>query len=306
MKFEIKYYKKEDELIAYILSFLPDSLRDYLSSFINKYQALKIDEIRLHAESYLSLICNFKNIKTDYYVSKEIIDKTVYSLCQGSVYAHFNTIKDGYISIGQGIRVGVCGKATIQEGSITAISDYSSLNIRIPKRIFNSSEKIFEILSQNDFSTSILLYSPPGVGKTTILRDLICKLSDMQNPLRVCVVDSREELCGGLDNDISSDFFISYPKGTAINLATRVMTPQIIICDEISTKEEAEAILASVNCGVSFIATTHASSYDEVIRKKILSSLFDKKVFEYVIGVTRDYGSKKYEFFINKTEEVIV
>ncbi len=296
MKIQIQYHKSKDTRLDFLLEFLPEELKKYLESYLIENPHTTIDEIRLHANAPLCLISTFKNIRTNYYVSSECIEKTLLSFCKGSIYAYFNTIKEGYISLGHGIRVGVCGKATIQEGEITGISDFSSINIRMPKRIFYAGDYIFDLLKSDRFRSSILLYSSPGVGKTTILRELIYKLSRLEDPLRVSVIDSREEMISGIDDTICTDFFLSYPKDKAISLATRTMTPQIIICDEISTLEESYAVLNSANCGVSFIATTHASSFDELKNKEILSPLFEKNIFTYALGVKREYGSKKYEY----------
>lgn len=296
MKIQIKYHKRRDERIDYLLQFLPNDLKQYIESYLIDNPNMVVDEIRLHANAPLCLISSFNNIKTNYYISDECIEKTLLSFCKGSIYAYFNTIKEGYISLGHGIRVGVCGKATIQDGEITGISDFSSINIRMPKRIYYAGDYIFELLKNDKFRSSIILYSSPGVGKTTILRELIYKLSRLDNPLRVCVIDSREEMISGIDDTICTDFFLSYPKDKAISLATRTMTPQIIICDEISTLEESYAVLNSTNCGVSFIATTHASSFEELKNKEILLPLFQRNVFTYALGVKREYGSKKYEY----------
>ena len=296
MRYQIYCEKKTDDSLIYIINMLPLRVRTSLTDFLCTQSVEQINELRLRDGSCISLIGDSKNIKTDIYLKNGELEEIFHALCGGAVYAHFDTIKEGYISLGHGIRVGVCGKATIQDGEITGISDFSSINIRMPKRIYYAGDYIFELLKNDKFRSSIILYSSPGVGKTTILRELIYKLSRLDNPLRVCVIDSREEMISGIDDTICTDFFLSYPKDKAISLATRTMTPQIIICDEISTLEESYAVLNSTNCGVSFIATTHASSFEELKNKEILLPLFQRNVFTYALGVKREYGSKKYEY----------
>jgi stage III sporulation protein AA len=161
-------------------------------------------------------------------------------------------------------------------------------------------------MESDNFLSSILLYSPPGVGKTTILRELICKLSEREPPLRVSVIDSREEIISGIDENVCADFFLSYPKESAITFATRAMTPQIIICDEISSFDEASSVLNSASCGVTFVATTHASDIEELKSKEILSPLFKKGIFDYALEVSRRQGSKKYEFTLYSLKECTV
>jgi len=303
MKVNIKYQKPREKRLDYLISLLPRDIKVYLEEYLHDNNNISIDEIRLHANSYLCLISSFRNIRTSLYITQSHIEETLLSFCKGSIYSHFNTIKEGYLSVGQGIRVGISGKATIQDGNVTGISDFNSLNIRMPKRISGAGDYLFDLLKNESFTSSVILYSAPGIGKTSILRELICKLSYMDEPIRVSVIDSREELISGIEDDISVDFFLSYPKEKAITFATRTMTPQIIICDEISTIYEAHSILNSVNCGVSFIATTHASTIDELKNKDILIPLFQRNVFKYAVGVKRNVGSKKYEYKLSSLSE---
>jgi len=147
----------------------------------------------------------------------------------------------------------------------------------------------------------VLLYSAPGVGKTTILRDLVCRLSVHKPSIRHAVIDTREEITPFLNN-ITSDVFLSYPKGLGIEIATRNMTPKIIICDEITNVDDAEAILYSACCGVTLVATTHAKSYEELKSKEILKKLFNCGCFDYAVGVIRN-SLNKYEYKVNCLNE---
>ena len=104
--------------------------------------------------------------------------------------------------------------------------------------------------------------------------------------------------------NISSDIFISYPKGLAIEIATKSMTPEIIICDEISSQSEANSVLMASNCGVKLIASTHANSFDELCEKEILKGLFSHNVFDLALGITREAGSKKCIFSLNELSGV--
>lgn len=299
MKVKINCQRQKNKRLDYLLTLLPEDISHYLYEFSKENSSIQIDEIRLHANSYMHLISSFSNIKTSLYITEGHISESLFSFCNGSIYSQFNTIKEGYLSIGQGIRVGICGKATIQNGDITGITDFSSLNIRMPKRIYGAANYLYSIMEKDSFRSSILLYSSPGVGKTTILRELICKLSEGDSVKRVSVIDSREELKSGIEQETCADFFLSYPKESAITFATRTMTPEIIICDEITTLQEAYAILNSSNCGVTFVATTHASSFDELKCKEILLPLFERNVFKYALGISRRCGSKKYEYELN-------
>lgn len=300
MRLNIIYEEKIDEALEFVASKLPEKLKNDIFNFLKNHRYRAINEIRIHKGGHLCLIADSVNVLTDIYVNEDLINETLNSLCDGSVYAHFNTIKDGYISVGMGIRAGICGKANIENGEITGVYNISSINIRIPQKISNASCYLFEILKNNNFNKSVIIYSKPGVGKTTILRDLISKIGDIFPPIRFSVIDTKEEISPSLSEKTNADIYISYPKGMAIELSTKSMTPQIIICDEITSKEEAKSILEAVNAGVSLIATCHASTKEELLSKSSLLPLFEKGVFDYALGVTREYGKKKYEFDLNK------
>ena len=220
-------------------------------------------------------------------------------LCQGSVYAHIETIKNGYISIGKGIRAGICGKAMVENGQFLGVNDISSISIRLPRFVNFAGEYTYKLLCESDFSKSVLIYSAPGVGKTTILRDLVYRLSKSKPFVRHAIIDSKEEITPFLSDDLTGNVYLSYPKGLAIELATKCMTPELIICDEISSLEESIAVSQSINCGISLVATTHASSFEELKSKEILTPLFNCKAFDLAVGVTRN-NCNKFEYTLDK------
>ena len=296
MKYLIEYKNKQQGCLEFLLSKLPESLRTSLTGYFNSQKFKQIDEIRFKVNSYICLIVENKNIITDIYVSDDMIDNVFNALCNYSIYAHFNTIKDGYISVGNGIRASVCGKAVLENEVLTGIHSISSINIRIPNYIPNASNYLFSLLTKTDFSKSVIVYSSPGVGKTTILRDLIVKIENTLPKIRYAVIDTKEEIISGINQSISGDVYLSYPKGLAIELATRGMTPQYIICDEISSSSEAVAINKALNSGVNLVATTHAGSLDDLMSKEIFKGLLNKGIFHYALGVYRNYGDKHYRF----------
>ncbi len=291
-----------DKGVLFVCGLIPKGIREELTNFILENHLSNVNEVRFRKNSFISLIAGSKNVNTSIYIYENDIEKLISSLCGGSIYAHFNTIREGYISLGNGMRAGICGKAICENGKITAISDISSVNIRFPKRIYHSADLLYDFLEKNKFKKSVLLYSAPGVGKTTILRELIYLISKKSNPpIRHAIIDTREEITPFMDrSQISSDIFVSYPKGLAIEIATKSMTPELIICDEISSFEEAGAVLHATSSGVKIIATCHASSLDELLSKEILKDIFSHHIFDYALGIRREYGSSKYEFSLDR------
>lgn len=299
MLLKIKNDNKIMPSLDFVLSRLPDNIQEGITQFVQKNPYI-INEIRMRANSYISLIASSINVKTDIYTNENDIQKSLLCLCDNSLYAHIDTIKDGYISIGKGIRAGISGRALCANGIIEGVCDITSINIRIPYTIKNASDYLYNLLHESSFRKSVILYSAPGVGKTTILRDLILKLSRTTPIIRYSIIDSRNEITSFIEDEITGDVFLSYPKGRGIEMATKSMTPQLIICDEISSTEDAEAILSAVNCGVKLIATTHADSFLELCEKKILKNLLKNNVFDYALGVCREYGESVYHFSFNK------
>ena len=300
MQSTIKYKATLDKSISFLLSKLPFDLSKRINDFCKENDIYILNEIRIHAKTNVLLIKSCNTIRTDIYIDNAEIEEIVASLCDNSIYAHIDTIKQGYISVGNGIRAGICGRAILENGTITAIRDISSINIRLPNRISFAGEYLFNLIKDNHYNISVLIYSLPGVGKTTILRDLIYRLSKSNDLITHAVIDTRDEIASFLDEDIQADVYLSYPKGLGIELATKSMAPRLIICDEISSYEEAVAINNSANCGVKLIATTHSGTIEELKSKEILKGLFINKVFDYALKVSRDTKTNKYLYELDK------
>lgn len=299
MQIYLNINRSTDEIFSFVLTKLPMFIKNSLESFVKEKGVSTVDEIRIHSNSYITLISRQNNIVTDTYVEKGLLEEIFIELCQGSVYAYVDTIKDGYISIGKGIRAGICGKAIMENGTLMGVNDITSICIRLPHRISFAGAYVYGILKRSSFLSSILLYSAPGVGKTTILRDLAYRLSNTNPPVRFAIVDTKEEITPFLNEINNANIYLSYPKGIAIELATKCMTPELILCDEISSKDEAISVSQAINCGVTLVATTHAKSFEELKTKEILKPLFSANAFDLAIGVVRS-NSNKFEYTVDK------
>lgn len=298
MKYSINM-KKEDLALEFALSKLPNEIRTSLKTYVEDINN-PINEIRIKRNTNVILISGAEHIITSAYTAGDDIDEVMLSLCDDSIYAHAQTINEGYISLGKGIRVGICGKALIENDKISSVHNINAINIRIPQKIDGASNYLCDILRSTNYDSSVLIYSPPGVGKTTILRDLVSKLSTKERPICFAVIDTREEITQSFDTHSNADVFLSYPKGKGIEIATKVMNPEYIICDEIASEEDANSILKAVNTGVKFIATTHASTFKELNSKEILKPLISSKVFDYALGIERKRGTCKYNFTLDQ------
>ncbi|MBO5380351.1 MAG: hypothetical protein J6A90_08500 [Clostridia bacterium] len=304
MKISIKEKIVEDTSFLYVLDKLPMKIRAFIRNFCEGESYSAINEIRIKKNSNIYLIADGKTVKSDIYVSESDIDEIFEYLCNHSLYAYASTIKEGYIPIGSGIRAGVSGAAILENGEIIGVKEISSINIRIPQKINNAGEYVYHLLKRSNFTSSVLIYSLPGVGKTSILRDLILKLSCDASLIRFSVIDSRNEIITPFMKSLSCDVFSSYPKGLGIELATRSMTPELIICDEISNEDESSAIMKAAHAGVKLIATTHADTLNELKRKEILKDLIESETFDYYVGVSRNNGEKRYKFSLDTSESI--
>ncbi|MBE6541914.1 MAG: hypothetical protein E7672_05660 [Ruminococcaceae bacterium] len=244
-----------------------------------------ISEIRLRVGRKMSLTIGGKNVICDMICEGGEISQTVSKICKGSLYSHSDSIRDGVITTEYGIRVGVAGYAVMNHGRIECVRDISSLNIRIPHRVKGAADKVFGLVNKYG---SVLIYSLPGMGKTTILRELIPLLSSGEGARRVSVIDSRLELAAGIGEGELVDIFSGYPRDIAITQSIRTMSPEYIICDEISDQSDTAAILSAHAAGVKVIATAHAADKDGLMKNKNISSLVESGVFGYIYGIGED------------------
>lgn len=256
-----------------------------------------VNEIRLRANRFASLTLDGKNMPIGAVCTQSDLAQTVKRFCGGSIYAHSETLKSGYISLGSGYRVGVGGRAVIDKGDVTGVGEIYSINIRIPHNYSGVGKYAEDVLKKMDYSAGLLIYSKPGVGKTTLLRDLAYRLSSGESARRVALVDSRGELESTyLKERCLVDVLSGYPKAAGIEIATRTLSPQFIICDEIGALEEAKAILAVQSSGVPLIASAHASGIDELLLRPTLSLLHESRIFGAYLGIERAPGQSEFKY----------
>ncbi len=242
-------------------------------------------ELRLRENRPVSITFDGKNIALAERLTAEEISECAAKLCRGSVYAHGDTIKEGYISVGGGVRVGVCGTLA-PDGR--GVREFTSLNIRLPHIVRGVCEPLIKSCLQDGKIRSALIYSVPGEGKTTLLRDAAAKFGG-ELSRRVCIVDSRGELyIEELFRDTLCDVLSGYPKGVGIEIATRTLSPELIVCDELGGETETRAILQAQNSGVPIIASAHASSVSELLSRPNICLLHERNVFDAYVGITRE------------------
>ena len=259
--------------------FLPSGLWTICKSYLSVYD--NISEIRLRKNKALSFSCGAQNIVSEYICTPPVFDGCVSLLLNSSAYKHTESILKGIIPLSHGFRAGISGSAIVDKGRITNIYDYTSINIRLPHESANYAVSLAEHLSTlPHHKRSTLVISPPSGGKTTFLREISMILSPPPVSERVCVVDTHFELSPlNPPTDSQLDILRGYPIDIGIEAATRYLNPQYIICDEIGNECYIPAIQSASHSGIPLIASAHASSYDELIRKPAICSLIENGIF---------------------------
>lgn len=295
------------DLIEKVIACLPEHGRAGLVEFLAVHKREFITELRFRADAPMSVTCAGRNICT--FGGKEIVFSEtemrgiVANLCEESVHTYGQTMNEGYITLAGGARIGVCGHVHSDGKKVLNLRDVTSLCVRVPHIVCGISDEIIPLLFSRGEVQSALIYSSPGVGKTTLLRDVAKNLSSGVRRKRVCVIDSRGEIyIRELFAHSLCDFLDGYPKGAGIEIATRTLSPEVIACDEIGGAEEAQAILQAQNSGVPLIATAHACDFASLLLRPNIRILHDAGIFRYYIGLSRIPESEKFTFEIKDTK----
>ena len=295
----MRLWQGDRELDESVFSYLPSLLSEELI----KRSPQKVDEIRLRKGEKCAYTANGKNYPLNVSFFGRELDETLQKLCEGSLYAYADTIKQGYVTVKNGIRVGIGGRAVCENGKILGVYDVSSLCIRIPHGVWDVGSPVCELVGK---SGGVLVYSPPGVGKTTLVRSVTAKLSGDVEPLRVAVVDTRGEIACKLPHGLMVDVLSGYPKGEGIEISARTLSPDVIVVDEIGSSDaEINAILSAHNCGVPLIATAHAKTVEELLRRSGIRRLHDAAIFQNYVGIARGVG-KDYDYTVTKREDALL
>ena len=270
----------------------------------------KVQEIRLRVQAPLLLVMDNREYyvtengrlssqrKEAYVVSQEELKETMEHISRHSLYAFEEEVKQGFLTIQGGHRIGLAGKAILDERGIRTIKYISFLNIRLAHQIIGCADRIMPYLYENKEVLHTLIISPPRCGKTTLLRDVIRQLSNgvgSQKGVNVGVVDERSEIgaCfhGAPQNDlgIRTDILDCCPKAKGMMMMIRTMSPRVIAVDEVGSREDLDAMEYVMNCGCKLVATVHGNSVEDMLQKPVL--LDNQKEIGHLGGIFDSRGT---------------
>jgi len=281
--------------------FLPENLRTY-ALMNQKY----LYEIRIRADKPIT--ANYKgSFITVKYKNQPIIlqhsdiKELIMNVCHNSLYVFNDALTKGYIPCG-GVRIGVAGRIVREHGNNITISDFSSLCIRIPHEINGCANEIFNVIYDCDLAVvgSVLIVSPPGVGKTTALRDLT-RITSRVTKKNILVIDEKDEIYNNdFDLGDTTDIISGSDKRFGLYTAVRNFCPDIVVTDELTNEADVEGVVFAEKSGVTVFATVHGGSIEDAESKDYMRKAFVEKCFDYAVFLERHTDSftirtKKYK-----------
>lgn len=276
-----------------VIEYFPDKLRNIL---YEKIKEEHLEEIRIRNQKPIILKFSDGEVIIKYTVNSEEMISILQLICENSIYSYQKQISSGFVTLQGGHRVGLVGSCVVENNKIININYINSFNFRIARQVLGCSngilKYILDVEKNNIFNT--LIISPPGCGKTTLIRDIARQISSGNSEhnfkgVTVGIVDERSEIAslykGVPQNDIGirTDVIENVSKSVGIKILVRSMAPRVIIADEIGTLDDIDSINYALCSGCKGIFTAHGSSLKDVNLNPVLKSLIDSHVFQKLI-----------------------
>lgn len=246
-------------------------------------------ELRLRAERRPMVSGAVQTVLDAPAVTAEEVRAMAGAMLGHAAHARQEELRQGFVTLPGGFRAGLCGRAALKDGKLNALQDIASITVRIARAVDGAANAILPHLLNGGMPRSALIISPPGLGKTTLLRDAARQLSNLGFP--VTIVDERSELAAclngvpTLDVGENTDVLDGCPKAEGMRLALRAMAPRVLVTDEIGHAADAEAVLDAARCGVAVLTSAHGRGYRDISARPALAGMLLARVFERVIAL---------------------
>ena len=276
-----------------VLDVLPAAVREELLRLCAARAdiARGFGELRLRAGGRAVAVLSGRNVALSAASTRQEVRQTLLRVCHGAIYAYRDTLAAGYLPMPFGIRVGVCGQARYDGGRIVGVDNACALVFRFPSGRSDLSDLLYDEYRRG-IGRGMLIYAPPGVGKTTALRSLALRIGAEAPPVRAVLIDERGEFSAEDFSDSSVDILRGFSKAEGLALAVRTLSPELLLADEIGTAEEADALLRALFVGVPLIATAHARDLDELSCAEAIRPLLSAGAFDVLIGLSEQEGRR--------------
>lgn len=270
-----------------VLSIFPNMLREMLDSM--QIDTDQLQEIRIRAGRQMLVLCGNQEYASGQMLSGMQIKEILSYLSNYSLYAYEDEIRQGFLSLPGGHRVGLSGRTILEARKVKTLTEISSLNIRFAHEVKGCADELLPYLWENGRLLHTLIVSAPGHGKTTLLRDCIRQISDgsaLHPGMTVGVVDERSEIAGcfrglpGNDVGFRTDVLDGCPKAEGMMMLIRSMSPKVVAVDEIGSRDDLNALTMAMNCGCVLLATVHGNSMEELRKKPVLREMVEAGMFE--------------------------
>ena len=279
---------------------LPEWLRNSLFT-LEKDRLDGLEELRLRRGFPMTALFPEGEVETDGpAVNEDDLRQVVENATQASAHTALDRVRQGFVTLRGGHRVGLCGSVVKREGQIVTLRDISSLSVRVARSVVGQAGELLPQLTEGGAFLSTLILAPPGAGKTTLLRDLVRSLSDGDAgpPLRVGVADERGEIAALWQGEPQlyigrhTDVIDGCSKAEGLSILIRGMNPQAVAVDEITDPTDVQAITEAAGCGVALIATAHGAGREDLTRRPVYRTLLGNGIFRRLAVIERKGGRR--------------